>query len=254
MTFTLSITIFFFSPNLYHDAQWIWWNLKEEGERILGSGRKGISVEEKRIREEIILKKMEEANTQQDWKLLALEYPRLKKTDGLSEEERIRSFRNTPEFKEIEKEWESYVKKKEEALLPGGPLPSLKEGINESLLKDKGEEKVIERLLIKKEKGFLAPPLEENIQLGIKGPLVSRRILVRPPPPSVDIKIEGEVEVTFWVLPDGTVDRVIPLIKGDSELERIAIQYLKQWRFAPLPKDHEPVEQWGSIPIKFKLQ
>lgn len=254
IAFTLSIAIFFFTPNLYYHVHRIWRNLSEKGKGILQWGGKGISVEEKRIREEIILKKMEEANAQQDWKSLAPEYPKLIKREGVSEEERIRSFRNTPEFKEIEKEWELYVKKREEALLPEGPLPSMKEWVNESLLKDKGEEKIIEKLLVKKERGSLAPPLEENLRLGIKGPLASRKILVRPPPPSVEIKMEGEVEMTLWVLPDGTVDRVIPSIKMDSELERIAIRYLKQWRFAPLAKDQEQVEQWGSIPIKFKLQ
>jgi TonB family protein len=66
--------------------------------------------------------------------------------------------------------------------------------------------------------------------------------------------MEVEIELTFWVSPNGIVDRVIPTIKGDTELERIAIQYLKQWRFAPLPKDQPQVEQWGVIPIKFRLQ
>jgi TonB family protein len=50
------------------------------------------------------------------------------------------------------------------------------------------------------------------------------------------------------------VDRVVPSVKGDTELEKIAIQYLKQWRFAPLPKDKPQVEQWGTVPIKFRLQ
>jgi len=50
------------------------------------------------------------------------------------------------------------------------------------------------------------------------------------------------------------VDRVIPTIKGDAELERAAIQYLRHWRFVPLAKDQPQVEQWGTIPIKFKLQ
>lgn len=250
----LTIGALFFPPDFNLSVHRVWRNLGELGERIFGIGRRGIPVEERRIREEIILKKMEEANAQQDWRLFAPEYPKLKKTEGVSEEERVRSFRNTPEFKEIEKEWERYVKKKEESLLPEGPLPSMKEGIDELLLKDKGEEKIIERLLTKKGKVSSEPPLEENLRLGIKGPLVSRKILVRPPPPSVDVKLEGEVEVTLWVRPDGTVDRVIPSIKIDSELERIAIQYLKRWRFAPLSKDQEQVEQWGSIPIKFKLQ
>jgi TonB family protein len=66
--------------------------------------------------------------------------------------------------------------------------------------------------------------------------------------------VEAEIELTFYVLSDGMVDRVIPTMRGDAELERIAIQYLKQWRFAPLPKDQPQVEQWGVIPIKFRLQ
>jgi TonB family protein len=68
------------------------------------------------------------------------------------------------------------------------------------------------------------------------------------------VKVEAEIELTLWVLPSGAVDRVVPSVKGDTELERIAIQYLKQWRFAPLPKDQPQVEQWGTIPIKFRLQ
>jgi TonB family protein len=68
------------------------------------------------------------------------------------------------------------------------------------------------------------------------------------------MKVEAEIELTFWVLPNGTVDRIVPSVKGDTELERIGIQYLKQWRFAPLPKEQPQVEQWGTIPIKFRLQ
>ncbi|HUL36622.1 MAG TPA: TonB family protein, partial [Thermodesulfobacteriota bacterium] len=89
---------------------------------------------------------------------------------------------------------------------------------------------------------------------GMKGPLVSRKILEKPQPPQVKVKVEAEIELTLWVLPSGTVDRVVPSVKGDTELERIAIQYLKQWRFVPLPKDHPQVEEWGTIPIKFRLQ
>jgi TonB family protein len=97
-------------------------------------------------------------------------------------------------------------------------------------------------------------PLEENLLLGIQGPLAFRKILEKPQPPHVKVRVEAEIELTLWVLPDGRVDRVIPSVKGDAELERIAIQYLKQWRFAPLPRERPQVEQWGTIPIKFRLQ
>jgi TonB family protein len=113
---------------------------------------------------------------------------------------------------------------------------------------------VIEGLLGAQEKPSQAMPLEENFQLGIKGPLATRKILERPDLPQVKVKVEAEIELTFWVLPNGSVDRAIPSVKGDTELERIAIQYLKQWRFASLPKDQPQVEEWGMIPIKFKFQ
>ena len=79
-------------------------------------------------------------------------------------------------------------------------------------------------------------------------------MIERPPPPLVKVRVEAEIELTLWVLPNGMVDRAIPSVKGDTELERIAIQYLKQWRFVPLPKDHPQIEQWGTVPVKFRLQ
>jgi len=101
---------------------------------------------------------------------------------------------------------------------------------------------------------YMRPTQEENVLLGIKGPLAARKILEKPNPPPVKVKVDIEIELTLYVLPNGIVDRVVPSVKGDADLERIAIQYLKQWRFAPLPKDQAQAEQWGTIPVKFKLQ
>jgi TonB family protein len=112
----------------------------------------------------------------------------------------------------------------------------------------------MDKLITPKEKSIQEKPLEENLHLGIKGPLVSRKILERPNPPQVKVRVEAEIELTLYVTASGAVDRVIPSVKGEADLERIAIQYLKQWRFAPLPNDQPQGEQWGTIPIKFKLQ
>jgi TonB family protein len=68
----------------------------------------------------------------------------------------------------------------------------------------------------------------------------------------VQIDIEVEIRLKFWVLPDGTVGEVIPLQRGDVRLERAAIEYLKSWRFTPIAPDRPKV--WGIIPIKYKLQ
>jgi len=232
-----------------------WWKkLTRESRRILGLEKAEIPLEEKRIREEVILKKMGEAIAHQDWRTLAPEYPWLKKLEAPTEEEKMRALRNSPEFKEMERELKGYLRKKEDLFKLEPPVPSFKDAADSIPPKDRGAEKVIERLLSTKERTPQEKPLDENFQLGMRGPLNTRKILERPQPPQVKVRVEVEIELTLWVLPNGVVDRVIPIIKGDTELERIAIQYLKQWRFAPLLKDQPQVEQWGTIPVKFKLQ
>jgi TonB family protein len=231
-----------------------WETLTRESRRLLGWGRQEIPPEEKRIREEVILKKMDEANASQDWKSLVPEYPRPKRYKGDADEERMKALRNSSEFKEIEKALMEYLKQKEDLFSLESPMPSLKQASELPPRKDKGMEMIVEGLLSSKEKPSTGKPLEENLQLGIKGPLAARKILERPSLPQIKVRVETEIELTFWVLPSGIVDRAIPSVKGDAELERLAIQYLKQWRFAPLPKDQPPVEEWGMIPIKFKLR
>jgi len=220
----------------------------------LGWEKSEVPPEEKRIREEVILKKMKEASAHQDWRPFAPEYPRSRKLEPLTEEEKRIPLKSSQEFKDMEKELKEYLKKKEDLFHLEPPIPSLKDETNPIQLKDKGTEKVIERLLSKKEKPSQEKPLEENLLLGIRGPVATRKIVERPHPPQVKVRMEGEIELTFWVLPDGMVDRIVPTIRGDTELERIAIQYLKEWRFVPLPKDQPQVEEWGVIPIKFRLQ
>jgi len=246
--------LFFFDSSMRFELQEGWKRLTRESRRILGWGKNEIPLEEKRIREEVILKKMREASAHQDWRSFAPEYPRSKKMESLTEGERSKALKNSQEFKDMEKELKDYLRKKED-VFPSEPfIPPLKEEASPVPSKDRGVEKVIERLLSKKEKPSQEKPLEENVLLGIRGPLATRKIVEKPPPPQVKVKMEGEIELTFWVLPDGTVDRVVPSIKGEAELERIATQYIKQWRFVPLPKDQPQVEEWGIIPMRFKLR
>ncbi len=246
--------ILIFGPTFQIPLGQGWRALTQESKRILGWEKGEIPPEEKRIREEVILKKMEEASINQDWRILAPEYPRPKKSESSTAEEKLKTLRNSSEFKEMDKELKEYLKKKEDLFYPEAPTPSFKDATDLTSLKDKGTEKVIERLQSKKKGASEERPLEENLRLGMKGSLVSRKILEKPQPPQVKVKVEAEIELTLWVLPSGTVDRVVPSVKGDTELERIATQYLKQWRFAPLSKDQAQVEQWGTIPIKFRLQ
>lgn len=96
-----------------------------------------------------------------------------------------------------------------------------------------------------------------EIDLGgidIKGPAAERRVVFRPPPIGVEIGAEADIELKFWVLPDGNVGRVVPLRKGDAKLEDEAMRYIKKWRFTPLGKEGPQEEQWGTVAIKFLLR
>jgi TonB family protein len=87
----------------------------------------------------------------------------------------------------------------------------------------------------------------------IEGPASKRVVLYKPTWfPEVNIDVEVDIRLKFWVLPDGSVGEVLPLQRGDVRLERAAIEYLKNWRFTPVSSDRPQV--WGIIPIKYKFQ
>ena len=88
----------------------------------------------------------------------------------------------------------------------------------------------------------------------IQGPASERQVIFQPPPPSVTVESESEIELRFWILPNGAVGRVIPVKKSDPRLEALAINYLRRWRFTPLPSDALQDEQWGVIPFKFRIR
>jgi TonB family protein len=88
----------------------------------------------------------------------------------------------------------------------------------------------------------------------IKGPAAERQVIFQPPPPSVTVESESEIELRFWILPNGAVGRVVPVKKSDPRLETLVINYLRHWRFTPLPPDTLQDEQWGIIPFKFRIR
>jgi len=88
----------------------------------------------------------------------------------------------------------------------------------------------------------------------IKGPASERQVIFQPPPPRVTVESESEIELRFWILPNGAVGRVIPMKKSDPRLEALAINYLRHWRFTPLPSDALQDEQWGVIPFKIRIR
>lgn len=65
---------------------------------------------------------------------------------------------------------------------------------------------------------------------------------------------EIDVKLKFSILSDGTVGKILPLIKADARLEFAAITSLRQWRFEPLPDNQKNIEQQAIIIFPFRLQ
>lgn len=78
-----------------------------------------------------------------------------------------------------------------------------------------------------------------------------RRYLYKPPDPSYSSKFEGEVKLKFWVDPQGNVTNAVVLRRLDAQLERLAIDYIKRWRFETLRGRWQEL-QWGTISIRFR--
>jgi TonB family protein len=123
--------------------------------------------------------------------------------------------------------------------------PQLKDAVQEIVQPEEKKENLTEEAEAAK-----ALQTEEQIE----GPVKGRALIRRPQPPKVDISIDVELKFKFWVLPDGTIGEVIPVKRGNAQLERIAIAYLKQWRFEPLPSGASQEKIWGTIPIRFSVQ
>ena len=65
---------------------------------------------------------------------------------------------------------------------------------------------------------------------------------------------EIDVKLKFSILSDGSVGKILPLIKADTRLELAAINSLRQWRFEPLPGNQQMKEQYAIIIFPFRLQ
>ncbi len=171
-----------------------------------------------------------------------------------AEEERIKRFLASPFYEEMARAFEGSVRptKSYEGMRNSiDILPGKLRG-NE-VEDDLGTEMVIMRLKSPSPAKLQEHGKVENI--AIQGPIARRELTYLPPIPNVKATIETEFEMKFWVRPNGTVDRVIPVKRaGDVELERVAANYLRQWRFKAIPENEQQVDEWGTVVIKFKLE
>ena len=86
----------------------------------------------------------------------------------------------------------------------------------------------------------------------IDGPVKERTVLYRPSLPVLpdwlkEEKLRLNIEIKFWVSPDGLVEHAEPLIScGYPEIDLLMVRYLDKWRFQPLAGDLDGEQgQWG---------
>lgn len=114
----------------------------------------------------------------------------------------------------------------------------------------------------RREKSGTEVPKKLNLARGgsISGEVKDREILHRENPQAPrwleEKGVEAEVVIRFVVNPDGEVgDKVfIEKTSGYAELDRLAIESLKKFIFAPLPLNVRQVEQSGTIVIRFTFK
>jgi TonB family protein len=83
----------------------------------------------------------------------------------------------------------------------------------------------------------------------------SREILSGPLPSyPPGIKKEVRIRLDFQVLPDGTVGMISPATKGETTLENVSMETLKNWRFNPLDPAQPQTPQSAVITFVFKLK
>lgn len=92
----------------------------------------------------------------------------------------------------------------------------------------------------------------------IEGPLASRHVVSAVVPEFPDWArrqgvLEASVSIRFWVAPDGSVlpNMSVEHTSGYGRLDRLAMDSLKQWRFAPISARER---QWGVITFRFVLE
>ena len=96
-----------------------------------------------------------------------------------------------------------------------------------------------------------------GVSWSVDGPVGNRRILSRVSPESPDWiatrNLDLTVTVRFQVLPDGSVKSgaVIQKTSGFPEIDRLALQALRRWRFQTVPAKSGAPEVWGRVAFRF---
>lgn len=227
---------------------------REGGQR----GAEGIDVLDnpvvQHIREEVVLKRLSEMALSEERRPQP-PIPRVSlfPASKLEEDEEMRILQGSRLYHELErlvygkdyKEILFNVRRPKTSDVKGGTVP---------LPEDLEAHRIISSLREVAQKESEGGGSTETVALDIRGPAASRRVCFIPPPLQSKPSVDADCLLKFWILPDGTLDKVIPLIQGDTQTAVVAVDQLKRYRFEPLPPDVPQVEQWGVIPAQSVLR
>jgi TonB family protein len=110
----------------------------------------------------------------------------------------------------------------------------------------------------KTEVGLIREAKPEKKTVEIMGPVVGRKIITSYVPVYPDWAraehIEADVVIRFYVSPEGKIREKLYLERtsGYSKLDRLAMEAIKKWVFAPLETDGG--DQWGIITFRYLLK
>lgn len=62
---------------------------------------------------------------------------------------------------------------------------------------------------------------------------------------------DATITLRFEVNPDGSIGRILPILRMNPELEGEVIRTLRNWRFNPLPSRAPQEAEWGTITFRF---
>lgn len=163
---------------------------------------------------------------------------------------------NPEKKKELEtKKEEKDVKLPEAKNTDNDNISIAKDKKNEKKDKKTNEEKNLEDFVNQSGQGIEgagAGSLGFEIDFGGKG--IRRIYSYTLPAYPEGVAKEIDVRIKFSILPDGSIGKIMPLIKADARLESAAINSLRQWRFEPLPNNAKQIEQSVIITFPFRLQ
>jgi hypothetical protein len=205
-----------------------------------------------RIRDELVLTRLSEMALSEQ---LKPPLPRvgLFPREKLDENEQMRVLEGARFYRELEEIVHEGERGKDFSNVPGPKTSDVKGGTI-PLPEDIEAQRIIANLREAGQEEGEEKKSTEAAALGIRGPAASRKISYIPHPLQGKISVDGEALLKFWVLPDGTVGKVIPFVKGDAQATVVVSNHLKKYRFNPLPADVPQVEMWGTIAVKSVLK